>query len=234
MHEIDLVRLNFSPASLVALNFILAFVLFGVALDMKFEDFKGIKAAPLATLIGLLGQFVMLPAVAYLLEVLSEFQVTIPEIGTVKAVEPPIVIVTSNRTREIHDALKRRCLYHWVGYPDAARELEILRRKRPQAGEALARAASSCPASRVSSSLSAPAPPSASSRSRSCACVPENVSAPSWLETCLRSSSETATPCPAWTARWRSSAGSASISARQAAPPGSASTLSGDDSQAAW
>jgi bile acid:Na+ symporter, BASS family len=67
MHEIDLVRLNFSPASLVALNFILAFVLFGVALDMKFEDFKGIKAAPLATLIGLLGQFVMLPAVAYLL-----------------------------------------------------------------------------------------------------------------------------------------------------------------------
>ncbi len=76
---------------------------------------------------------------AYLLEVLSEFQVTIPEIGTVKAVEPPIVIVTSNRTREIHDALKRRCLYHWVGYPDAARELEILRRKRPQAGEALAR-----------------------------------------------------------------------------------------------
>ena len=67
MHEIDLVRLNFSPASLVALNFILAFVLFGVALDMKFEDFKGIKSAPLATLIGLLGQFVMLPAVAYLL-----------------------------------------------------------------------------------------------------------------------------------------------------------------------
>ena len=67
MHEIDLVRLNFSPASLVALNFILAFVLFGVALDMKFEDFKGIKTAPLATLIGLLGQFVLLPAVAYLL-----------------------------------------------------------------------------------------------------------------------------------------------------------------------
>jgi BASS family bile acid:Na+ symporter len=67
MQEIDLVRLNFSPASLVALNFILAFVLFGVALDMKFEDFKGIKTAPLATLIGLLGQFVILPAVAYLL-----------------------------------------------------------------------------------------------------------------------------------------------------------------------
>lgn len=67
MHEIDLVRLNFSPASLVLLNFILAFVLFGVALDMKFEDFTGIKKAPLATLIGLLGQFVLLPAVAYLL-----------------------------------------------------------------------------------------------------------------------------------------------------------------------
>ena len=67
MHESDLRRLNFSPASLVALNFVLAFVLFGVALDMKFEDFKGIKSAPLATLIGLLGQFVMLPAVAYLL-----------------------------------------------------------------------------------------------------------------------------------------------------------------------
>jgi len=67
MIDIDLVRLNFSPASLVALNFILAFVLFGVALDMKLDDFKGIKAAPLATLIGLLGQFVMLPALAYLL-----------------------------------------------------------------------------------------------------------------------------------------------------------------------
>ena len=62
---------------------------------------------------------------AFLLEVLSTFQVTIPELGTVKAAEPPIVILTSNRTREIHDALKRRCLYHWVGYPDAARELAI-------------------------------------------------------------------------------------------------------------
>lgn len=76
---------------------------------------------------------------AYLLEVLSDFQVTIPEFGTVKAAEPPIVIVTSNRTREIHDALKRRCLYHWVGYPDAARELDIVRRKRPQAAEALSK-----------------------------------------------------------------------------------------------
>ncbi len=79
------------------------------------------------------------PFEAYLLEVLSDFQITIPEIGTVKAAEPPIVIVTSNRTREIHDALKRRCLYHWVGYPDAARELEILRRKVPGADKRLAR-----------------------------------------------------------------------------------------------
>src|SRR5688500_11268082 len=68
---------------------------------------------------------------AFLLEVLSDFQVTIPELGTVKAAQPPIVLVTSNRTREVHDALKRRCLYHWVGYPDAARELSILRAKVP-------------------------------------------------------------------------------------------------------
>src|SRR5512141_392225 len=68
---------------------------------------------------------------AFLLEVLADFQVTIPELGTVKAVHPPIVLVTSNRTREVHDALKRRCLYHWVGYPDAARELQILRTKVP-------------------------------------------------------------------------------------------------------
>ncbi len=66
---------------------------------------------------------------AFLLEVLSDFQVTIPEIGTIKAPEPPIVIITTNRTREIHDALKRRCLYHWVGYPGADQELEIIRRK---------------------------------------------------------------------------------------------------------
>ena len=77
------------------------------------------------------------PFEAYLLEVLSEFQVTVPEIGTIKAAEPPIVIVTSNRTREIHDALKRRCLYHWVDYPDAARELDILRLKAPQASARL-------------------------------------------------------------------------------------------------
>ena len=79
------------------------------------------------------------PFEAYLLEVLSDFQVTIPEIGTIKAAEPPIVIVTSNRTREIHDALKRRCFYHWVDYPSAARELEILAVKAPEAGEALSR-----------------------------------------------------------------------------------------------
>ncbi len=75
---------------------------------------------------------------AFLLEVLADNQITIPEIGTIKAPEPPIVIVTSNRTREIHDALKRRCLYHWVDYPDAARELEILERKVPGADERLA------------------------------------------------------------------------------------------------
>jgi MoxR-like ATPase len=68
---------------------------------------------------------------AFLLEVLADFQVTIPELGTVKAVHPPIVVITSNRTREIHDALKRRCLYHWVGYPNAVRELQIVRAKVP-------------------------------------------------------------------------------------------------------
>ena len=74
---------------------------------------------------------------AFLLEILSDFQVTVPELGTIKAEEPPIVIITTNRTREIHDALKRRCLYHWVDYPDAARELEIVRRKVPQANSRL-------------------------------------------------------------------------------------------------
>jgi MoxR-like ATPase len=77
------------------------------------------------------------PFEAYLLEILSDFQISIPELGTVKAPEPPIVIITSNRTREIHDALKRRCLYHWVDYPDAERELEILRVKAPEAPAAL-------------------------------------------------------------------------------------------------
>jgi MoxR-like ATPase len=79
------------------------------------------------------------PFEAYLLEVLSDFQVTIPEIGTIKAQQPPIVVITSNRTREIHDAVKRRCLYHWVDYPNAARELDILRRKAPGASDRLSR-----------------------------------------------------------------------------------------------
>lgn len=74
---------------------------------------------------------------AFLLEILSDFQVTIPELGTIRAEEPPLVVITTNRTREIHDALKRRCLYHWVDYPDAARELEIIRRKVPQANQRL-------------------------------------------------------------------------------------------------
>ena len=76
---------------------------------------------------------------AFLLEVLSDFQVTIPELGTIKATDPPIVVITSNRTREVHDALKRRCLYHWVGYPDVNRELEILHARKPEASQALAK-----------------------------------------------------------------------------------------------
>jgi MoxR-like ATPase len=79
------------------------------------------------------------PFEAYLLEVLSDFQVTIPELGTIKADQPPIVVITSNRTREIHDAVKRRCLYHWVDYPNAQRELEILKRKAPGAPAALSK-----------------------------------------------------------------------------------------------
>jgi MoxR-like ATPase len=74
---------------------------------------------------------------AFLLEVLADFQITIPELGTVKAGQPPIVLITSNRTREIHDALKRRCLYHWVGYPSVERELNIVRAKVPGIGKAL-------------------------------------------------------------------------------------------------
>ena len=79
------------------------------------------------------------PFEAYLLEVLSDFQVSIPELGVVRAKEPPVVVITSNRTREIHDAIKRRCLYHWVDFPDALRELAIVRRKCPRAPETLAR-----------------------------------------------------------------------------------------------
>ena len=79
------------------------------------------------------------PFEAFLLEVLSDFQITIPELGTVQAKQAPIVILTSNRTREIHDAVKRRCIYHWVGFPDARRELEIVRRRVPGVSEELAR-----------------------------------------------------------------------------------------------
>jgi len=79
------------------------------------------------------------PFEAFLLEALSDFQVTIPEIGAIKAEEPPIVILTSNRTREVHDALKRRCLYHWVDYPNFEREMEILAAKAPEAQESLSR-----------------------------------------------------------------------------------------------
>ena len=79
------------------------------------------------------------PFEAFLLEALSDFQVTIPELGTVIAPEPPVVIVTSNRTREVHDALKRRCLYHWVDYPDFDREMEILEARAPEAAAALSR-----------------------------------------------------------------------------------------------
>ena len=79
------------------------------------------------------------PFEAYLLELLADFQITIPELGTIAASEPPVVVVTSNRTREIHDAIKRRCYYHWVDYPDADRELEILRVRAPGTAEALSR-----------------------------------------------------------------------------------------------
>jgi MoxR-like ATPase len=79
------------------------------------------------------------PFEAYLLEILADYQITIPELGTIKSAVPPIVVVTSNRTREIHDALKRRCFYYWVDYPSAERELEILKVKAPEVGPALAR-----------------------------------------------------------------------------------------------
>ena len=79
------------------------------------------------------------PFEAFLLEALSDFQVTIPELGTIKAPEPPIVVLTSNRTREVHDALKRRCLYHWVDYPSFEREIDILHARAPEAAESLSR-----------------------------------------------------------------------------------------------
>jgi len=74
---------------------------------------------------------------AFLLEILSDFQISIPEIGTIKTEKPPVVVITSNRTREIHDALKRRCLYHWIEYPSAEQELEIVRRKIPEINDTL-------------------------------------------------------------------------------------------------
>ena len=79
------------------------------------------------------------PFEAYLLELLADYQISIPELGAIKATAPPVVVITSNRTREVHDAVKRRCLYHWVGYPEAAHELEILRRRAPQVSVELAR-----------------------------------------------------------------------------------------------
>ena len=79
---------------------------------------------------------------AFLLEVLSDFSVTIPELGTITADEPPVVVVTSNRTRELHDALKRRCLYHWIDFPDVEREVAIIRLRAPDVPEALARSVS--------------------------------------------------------------------------------------------
>ena len=76
---------------------------------------------------------------AFLLEVLSDFQISIPEVGTIRAERPPLVVLTSNRTRELHDALKRRCMYHWIGYPAAEREVEIVLVREPGVSEALAR-----------------------------------------------------------------------------------------------
>lgn len=77
------------------------------------------------------------PFEAFLLEILADFQISIPELGTVRAATPPVVVITSNRTREVHDAIRRRCLYHWVDYPDAARERAILRMRAPQVSETL-------------------------------------------------------------------------------------------------
>ena len=107
------------------------------------RDHAVAEEAPLADLSQIVDCFLELNLVqqctAFLLEALSDFQVTIPELGTVKAEEPPIVILTSNRTREVHDALKRRCLYHWVDYPDFEREMQILTARAPEAQEALSR-----------------------------------------------------------------------------------------------
>ena len=109
------------------------------------------------------------PFEAFLLEVLSDFQVTIPELGTVKAEEPPIVVITSNRTREVHDALNRRCLYHWVDYPDAARELAILTcalpRRRASSPRRWSPSSSGCATRICSSARASPRPSTGRSRS---------------------------------------------------------------------
>jgi MoxR-like ATPase len=76
---------------------------------------------------------------AFLLEILSDYSVTVPELGTITAEDPPVVVITSNRTRELHDALKRRCLYHWIDFPDLEREVEIIRLRAPDVSEPLAR-----------------------------------------------------------------------------------------------
>lgn len=119
----------------------------GLAQDIFSEKFL-VRRPLLRALSGTLAPPVLLideldrtdePFEAYLLEVLSDWQITVPELGTIRAETPPIVVVTSNRTREIHDAVKRRCFYHWVDYPDAVRELEILKRKAPKAASALSK-----------------------------------------------------------------------------------------------
>ncbi|MDA0225952.1 MAG: MoxR family ATPase, partial [Proteobacteria bacterium] len=119
----------------------------GLAQDIFSEKFL-VRRPLLRALSGTLAPPVLLideldrtdePFEAYLLEVLSDWQITVPELGTIRAETPPIVVVTSNRTREIHDAVKRRCFYHWVDYPDAVRELEILKRKAPKAAGALSK-----------------------------------------------------------------------------------------------
>lgn len=102
---------------------------------MQAIDFSAAEAAPVLLIDEL--DRADEPFEAYLLEILSDFQVSVPELGVFEAPAPPIVVITSNRTREIHDAVKRRCLYHWVDFPDATRELNILRLKAPQAASKL-------------------------------------------------------------------------------------------------
>ncbi len=109
---------------------------------------------------------------AFLLEVLSEYAVTVPELGTIRATTPPLVVLTSNRTREVHDALKRRCLYHWVAHPSFEREVEIVVRHIPDVSEQLARdvAAVVARAARAPTCSSRPASPRRSTGRRRCTC----------------------------------------------------------------